>query len=145
VPVEATVDVACSAEQCWRLLADVLRVPEWVPGVAAAEVVEADADGRPLVVRFIGMPAAGSLDYVLRYGHDDQLRTLRWRSQDDAGERHLEGEARVVDLGDGRCRLHYVLTSWNARSLPGWAQATLADDTPERTAGAFRRWAERNR
>ncbi|HTM21832.1 MAG TPA: SRPBCC family protein, partial [Kofleriaceae bacterium] len=87
--------VGCSPERAWALLADVGRVPEWVPGVADAQVLDRDPAGRALRVRFVGMPAAGSLEWVLRYGYDDHARCLRWQSDDDDdGERSLEGEAR---------------------------------------------------
>jgi hypothetical protein len=139
--IATSVDLACAPERGWALLADVRRVPEWVPGVADARVLEADAAGRPLRVRFVSMPNAGSLDYVLRYSYDDGARTLRWQT-DDGEQRSVEGEARISERPGG-CRLDYVLTTWVARTLPAWAQSSLADDTPERTARAFQRWAER--
>ena len=138
--VTASVDLDCSAERAWSLLADVRRVPEWVPGVADASVLETDAAGRAVRVRFVGMPAAGSLVYVLRYRYDDAARTLRWLT-DVGDDRSIEGEARISERPGG-CRLDYVLSTWSARSLPTWAQATLADDTPQRTARAFKRWVE---
>jgi hypothetical protein len=158
--IAASVDLACAAERGWALLADVRRVPEWVPGVADAEVLESDAAGRAVLVRFVSMPAAGSLDYVLRYSYDEGARTLRWwtddaprsgaqrasaraerelAARDERALRSLEGEARISERPGG-CRLDYVLTTWAARTLPAWAQASLADDTPERTARAFQRW-----
>ncbi len=141
--VTASVDLACSAAHAWSLLADVRRVPEWVPGVADASVLETDAAGRAVRVRFVGMPAAGSLVYVLRYRYDDAARTLRWLT-DVGDERSIEGEARISERPGGGSRLDYLLSSWSARSLPTWAQATLADDTPERAVHAFKRWAEQS-
>ncbi len=139
--VNAGVDLACSADDAWSRLADVRRVPEWVPGVADASVLETDAAGRATRVRFVGMPAAGSLVYVLLYRYDDASRTLRWLT--DAGdERSIEGQARISERPGGGCRLDYVLQTWSARSLPVWAQTNLADDTPERTVRAFQRWLQ---
>lgn len=136
---DASIEVACSAAHAWELLTDIERIPAWVPGVAEVAVLERDRYAR--VVQFVTMPATGSLVYRLRYQHDDAVRTQRWSSV-EGNDRGLDGQARVVDLGDGRCRLHYQLSSWAGRAVPRWAQAALADDTAQRTVEAFRRWAE---
>lgn len=136
---EASIDVACSAAHAWALLTDIERVPAWVPGVAEVDILERDGHAR--LVQFVTMPSTGSLVYRLRYQHDEAERTQRWSSV-QGDERGLDGSARIVDLGDGRCRLHYQLSAWAGRAVPRWAQAALADDTPQRTVEAFRRWAE---
>ena len=157
---DASIEVACTAAHAWALITDVERIPAWVPGVAEVTVLErapppdalvARRDGAgprhhswdryPRVVQFVTMPSTGSLVYRLRYQHDDAVRTQRWSSV-EGDERGLDGQARVDDLGDGRCRLHYQLSSWAGRAVPRWAQAALADDTAQRTVEAFRRWAE---
>jgi len=136
---DASIEVACTAAHAWALITDVERIPAWVPGVAEVSVLERDR--YPRVVQFVTMPSTGSLVYRLRYQHDDAVRTQRWSSV-EGDERGLDGQARVDDLGDGRCRLHYQLSSWAGRAVPRWAQAALADDTAQRTVEAFRRWAE---
>ncbi len=136
---DASIEVACPAAHAWALLTDVERIPAWVPGVAEVSVLERDQHAR--VVQFVTMPSTGSLVYRLRYQHDEVERTQRWSSV-EGDERGLDGAARIVDLGDGRCRLHYQLSSWAGRAVPRWAQAALADDTAQRTVLAFRRWAE---
>jgi hypothetical protein len=139
---EATIEIACDAALCWSLLADPRLVPEWIAGVADADVVATDDRGRPIDVRFVGMPSTAAIAYQLAYAYDDDARRIRWSTVDDA-ERRVAGEAWIVDLGASRCRLHYALDSWAAGSLPRWARDTLADDTPARAVGAFQRFAER--
>jgi uncharacterized membrane protein len=136
---DASIELDCSADAAWALLTAIERIPEWVPGVAEVEVLERAA----LVTRaqFVTMPSTGSLVYRLRYAHDPAERTQRWSSL-EGEERGVDGAARIVALADGRCRLHYSLSSWAGRAVPRWAQAALVDDTPQRTVEAFRRWAE---
>lgn len=136
---EASIELDCPAAAAWERLADIEQVPSWVPGVAEATVLE--RDGRARVVQFVTMPSTGSLVYRLRYGYDEAERTLRW-SPEDGQDRRLDGVARIVDLGGGRCRLDYRQESWAGRAVPRWAQAALADDTAARTVEAFRRWIE---
>lgn len=136
---EASIEVDCPADRAWALLADIEQVPAWVPGVAEATVVEREARAR--VVQFVTMPSTGSLVYRLRYTYDDGERTLRW-SPEDGQDRRLDGVARIVDLGGGRCRLDYRQDSSAGRAVPRWAHAALADDTAARTVEAFRRWVE---
>jgi hypothetical protein len=140
--IEATIEIDCDARFCWSLLADPRLVPEWIAGVADAEVVERDADGRAARVRYGGMPSTGSIGYGVTYRYDEPALTLRWETLEGT-ERRVDGEARLVDLGGGRCRLHYALTTWTSGALPQWAKDSLAGDTPDRVVLAFQRFAER--
>lgn len=136
---DASIEVACTADEAWTLLTAIERIPEWVPGVAEVAILERDE--HVTRAQFVTMPSTGSLVYRLRYAHVAPERTQRWSSV-EGEERGVDGAARIVDLGGGRCRLHYSLSSWAGRAVPRWAHAALADDTPQRTVESFRRWAE---
>ena len=138
----ATIDIDCDARTCWELLADPLRAPRWVSGVASAEALEHDAAGRPARVRFIGMPSAASLEYVLAYAYDPERLSVSWSTVEN-GARSLAGEARVESIGSGRCRVSYTLISAAGHDVPVWARGTLAGDTPERALQALRRFLQR--
>lgn len=139
--LEASIEVACSADRAWRLLADIAATPDWVPGIAEAKIVDG-APHRPSVVQFTSMPSTGSLTYTLRYTYDDDTRTLGWSPATVDDARGLEGTARVEAIAPDRCILHYQLRAWAGRSVPRWAQAALASDTAQRTVEAFRRHAQ---
>ena len=139
---EAVIDIAQDADVTYRCLCDIRSVPRWVPGVAKVEVLEADEHERALVARFISMPARASVSYSVRYVYEDDARRMRWYPL-ERGERTLEGQAEVTDLGDGRSRLRYQMSMWNAASIPMWARAALKQDGPKLTVEAFRRWVER--
>lgn len=142
----ATIEIGVDVERCWTLLADPRLVPEWVPAVAQVDVIERDAAGRAVRVAFVGMPSTGSLEYELDYRYDDDERRVSWTTAgalEREPERQIVGEARLEDLGGGRCRLHYALAARAGRGLPQWAKDTLADDNAEKVARAFQRFAER--
>ena len=138
---EAQIEIARDADSAFACLCDIRSVPKWVRGVAKVDVLETDEHERPTVVRFVSMPARASVSYTLRYLYDDAARCVVWQPI-ERGERTLEGQARIDDLGDGRCRLTYQLSTWNAASIPMWARAALRQDGPQSTAEAFRRWVE---
>ncbi|MCB9558867.1 MAG: SRPBCC family protein [Kofleriaceae bacterium] len=138
----ASIEIPCDAAFCWALLADPLLAPEWIAGVAEAEVLERDAEGRATRVRFVGMPSAASMVYEMAYQYDPGGRRMEWVTAGEA-DRRLEGEAWIEELGPGRCQLHYAMTSSASGSLPYWARDSLADDTPARVVRAFQRLAER--
>lgn len=138
----AEIEIAADVELCWRLLADPRLVPEWIPAVAQVDVIERDGGGYATRARYVGMPSTGSLEYEMAYVYDAAARRVSWNTA-GAAERELSGEARLEDLGGGRCRLHYTLASRAGRTLPQWARDTLADDTAEKVVRSFQRFAEK--
>lgn len=142
MPVAATIEIACDADAAWALLADPSLAPDWVTAVADAEVLERDAAGRPVRVRFVGMPSVGSATYVVAYRHDDATRSLWWETVGEA-DRRMDGHARIEPVAAGRCRLHYELAAAANRTLPPWAQSGYAGDTPDKVVAAFERFARR--
>jgi uncharacterized membrane protein len=139
----ATIEIGANVDLCWQLLTDPRLVPEWVPAVAQVDVIERDAAGFTTLARYVGMPSTGSLEYEMAYTYDAAARRVAWSTAAGAAERELSGEARLEDLGDGRCRLHYTLASRAGRTLPQWARDTLADDTADKVVRAFQRFVER--
>ena len=138
---QAQIEIAKDADAAFTRLCDIRSVPKWVRGVARVEVIETDERDRPTRVRFVSMPARASVSYTVHYRFDDEARRMVWQPL-ERGERTLEGEAHIEDLGDGRCRLTYQLTTWNAASIPMWARSALRQDGPRSTVEAFRRWVE---
>jgi len=136
------VDVERSASVCYRLLCDVSRLPEWIVGIATANVVASLADGRASEVEFVTMPGSGSLSYSLRYTYDDDARTVRWQTP-SPDEREVRGEASIEELGPNRCRLRYGLFTSVSAESPFWAQEELEKDKPNPVVASFRRWVER--
>jgi ribosome-associated toxin RatA of RatAB toxin-antitoxin module len=133
------IEIARDAGECFALLADPARIPEWVPGVSSARVVTTDERGRPTRVWFMGAVASAPYSYLLAYDFDDAGRTMRWRIE-DATLRDLDGEAQIVETAPGRCRLRYRLHA--SRLILADGQVQVRDETPEPVVEAFKRWAE---
>jgi len=134
------VDIAADADRCYALLCDIERTPEWVPTVTGVRVLARDDDGRISEAWFIGGAGSAAYAYRLRYAHDPAARRLRWWIEDTT-LRDLDGEAEIVDLGGGRCRLRYQLHA-STLSLAG-GRVSLRDELPEPIAESFRSWVEK--
>jgi ribosome-associated toxin RatA of RatAB toxin-antitoxin module len=135
----AEAEIDRDAETCYALLSDVARIPEWLLTVSEVRVLDVDARGRVTRAWFLGGSASTPHAYCLRYEHDEQARALRWRIE-DATLRDLDGEAEIVPITDGRCRLRYRLHA-STLELEG-GQLRIHDEAPEPVVQAFRQWAE---
>ena len=138
----AVVDIAAAAAEAYARMCEVMRVPEWVPGVEQIEVLST-AGLRVDRMRCVYAPA-GKISYLLFYTYDDASLTVQWRTE-QVGERRLNGQAVISELTADRSRLRYSLSTWNAASLPSWSRNVLSADTAQRAANAFRDWVESQR
>lgn len=73
-----TITIAAPPEQCYEIVADFERYPEWVNDIAAAEVVERDAEGRPRDVEYTVSALGRKAHYTLRYDYAKAPVALRW-------------------------------------------------------------------
>lgn len=74
----SSITVAADRGVVMRVIADFGSYPEWATGVRSAQVLDTDADGRPLRVRF-GLDAGMIRDsYVLGYDWDGDAG-VRWQ------------------------------------------------------------------
>lgn len=133
------IEIARDAGECYGLLADPARIPEWVPGVSAARVLTTDERGRPIRVWFMGGSTNAPYAYQLLYEYDDAALTMRWRIEDPV-LRDLDGEACIVATAPGRCKLRYRLHA--SKLLLGDGQVKIRDEAPEPVVESFKRWAE---
>lgn len=139
----AEVEVALDPDEAFALLCAVERVPDWVPGVADVRVTATDDRGRATAAEFVAMPHRASVDYRLAYEYDDAARRVRWSSP-DGSVRRLTGAAEIIAFAGG-CRLRYGVDAALLAAVPGWAEVSLREESPEPIARAFARWAERQR
>jgi ribosome-associated toxin RatA of RatAB toxin-antitoxin module len=73
-----TITIAAPPEQCYEIVVDFERYPEWVNDVAAAEVVDRDTEGRPRDVEYLVSALGRKAHYTLRYDYADAPDILRW-------------------------------------------------------------------
>jgi len=112
---EGTVEVGATPEDCYALVVELDRYPEWQSQVRSAEVLERDDEGRPTVVETVSDARVRTLRYRLRYHHEPPHR-MSWT--------YVEGDVRDVTghylfeaLGDGRTRATYALSVDPGRRL----------------------------
>lgn len=108
-------------------------MPQWVPGLRTAEIVDAH-DGLPAEIHF---DYAGNLSYSLRYDYDADNHTVRWEPRAGAGG--VRGFARFEPDDDGT-RFTYALEHDTGRKA-----AERALDDPQMLVDAFARWMHEER
>lgn len=127
----ASILVARSPADCWRLFIDAAALTAWVPGLRRARIVATDAQGRAQEVAF---EFAASRTYSLVYAYEDDARRVSWSSR--LGQRDgVAGWARF-DGEDGGTRVTYATTDGAGRTAD-----ERAIDEPRQLLAAFARWA----
>lgn len=129
--------VARPLEDCWRAFTEYASMPQWVPGLREATLVEFDVTGLPYEVRF---NYAGGLTYSLHYTYDLDEHVVRWEPVENESERGgVRGFARF-EQAEGGTRFTYALEHDAGRKA-----AERALDNPQQLAQAFARWMHEER
>lgn len=114
---EVTVEIAASQAQCFEILLDFERYPDWSSAVTAARIVERDAQGVGRIVEFSIDARVKTIRYVLEYSYKRPSQ-LTWKSIEGDVE-SIEGAYRLrkvsADRTEASCRQEIVLGFW----LPG--------------------------
>ena len=76
----ATELIEAPVERCYEIAADVDHIAEWQNGVQHVEVLERDADGRPLVVELTNDAKVRSIKTIVRFSYDPP-NGLDWRQE----------------------------------------------------------------
>ena len=63
----STITIAAPPEQVLSVIADIASYPEWTGQIKSAEVLDADASGRPAQARFVMDAGALKDEYILAY------------------------------------------------------------------------------
>lgn len=119
---EATIEG--SVEDLWAVLVDFERYPTWARDLKEVEVLERDAEGRGVEVRYRAAAMGRSTTYTLRYDHDEAPRRLPWKLVRGDIMRRLDGEYRLEPAGENgnRTRVVYDLTVELVVPLPGFVK-----------------------
>ncbi len=112
---ERTIDIDAAPADCWAVLADFERWPEWQPAVERVEVVERDAGGA--LVAFEADAKVRRLRYRARYLLEAPER-MTWELV-DGDVKSGGGEFRLEPLGTGRTRAVYRLETDLGFFVPG--------------------------
>ena len=117
VTEHTTIDATQDA--CLDVLLDFERYPEWARDLKEATVLERDAQGRGVEVRFRAAGMGYSTSYTLRYDHSAE-GVLAWRLTRGDLTRKLDGSYRFDDRADGGVDVTYQLEAELVVPLPGF-------------------------
>jgi ribosome-associated toxin RatA of RatAB toxin-antitoxin module len=122
---DGTIAVNASPEDCYALVVDLGRYPEWQSQVRSAEVLERDGEGRPVVVETVSDARVRVIKYRLRYEHEPPHR-MSW-TYIDGDVKDLNGEYLFEPAGDGRTNVTFRLAVDPGRRLGLLLRGPLAD------------------
>ena len=142
---EQTVEIDAPVERCYAIAADVENAPDWQGSLRGVEVLERDAERRPVVVETESDAKVKAVRARLRFSYEPGER-IRW-VQENGDTKSLEGSWRFEDLGDGRTRATYALAADPGRMLGmllrGPAQGKVRDFLLGGAAEGLKAHAER--
>jgi ribosome-associated toxin RatA of RatAB toxin-antitoxin module len=113
--------IRSSPEQCFAILIDFERYPEWAADIKAVSVGERDAEGRPARVTFRAAAFGRSTSYTLAYDYSRAPKQLSWVQVDGDITRRLDGEYTLDPAGDDT-EVVYHLTVELKVPLPGFVK-----------------------
>ncbi len=112
--------VAASADQCFAVVSDLVRYPEWAADIKEVSIEDADAEGRPASATFRAGAFGRSTSYTLTYDYSDAPRTLAWKQTAGDLTSKLDGSYTFEALGQGSTQVTYTLEVELRVPLPGF-------------------------
>ena len=111
---EASTEIDAPIEQVWEIVEDVASAPDWQEGLEEMEVLETDAEGRPLVANSTSDAKVKQVTTRIRFSYDEP-NIVRWE-QEKGDLKSLVGSWELEDLG-GRTKATYTLNGDPGRVL----------------------------
>ena len=103
---------------------DVASQAEWIPEIREVEVLEVDAQGRPLRATLAASTAVGTDRYTLAYTH--RADGIRWTMERGRLQTGQEGDLSAVPAADGSgTTVTYELTIEHPLPLPGFVRSRI--------------------
>jgi ribosome-associated toxin RatA of RatAB toxin-antitoxin module len=112
--------VGATPEQCFAIVSDVERYPDWAADIKQVEVAKRDDSGQALEVTFRAAAFGRSTSYTLEYDYSGAPRTISWRQVRGDLTMKLDGAYTFDDAGEGRTQVTYVLEVELKVPLPGF-------------------------
>jgi ribosome-associated toxin RatA of RatAB toxin-antitoxin module len=112
--------VAGTPEQCFDVVSDIERYPEWAADVKEVVVLRRDDEGRPAEATFRVGAFGRSSSNTLAYDYGDSPRTLAWKQTAGDLTSKFDGNYRFGAAGDGATEVTYTLEVELRVPLPGF-------------------------
>ena len=101
-----TGEIDAPVERCWAVVADVAAGPRWQHGLERVDVVERDADGRPVICDIVNDAKLTKMHCRVRVTYEPPHRITFTRVEsEDVDE--LEASWELAPIGPGRTRATY--------------------------------------
>ena len=100
-------EIDAPIERVWEIAADIEHAPNWQGNLRDVDVLERDADGRPLRVDTVSHTKVKDVKSRLRFSYDPHTG-IDW-VQEKGETKALHGSWRFEDLGGDRTRATYAL------------------------------------
>jgi uncharacterized protein YndB with AHSA1/START domain len=109
-------------EDCYAVLTDFERYPDWAADIKEVTVAERDSDGRPVLVSWRAAAFGRSTTYTLRYDYAEAPERLSWVQTTGDLTRRLDGSYELSPSGDGGTEIIYRLVVDLKVPLPGFVK-----------------------
>ena len=113
--------IRASPEQCFDILADFDRYPEWSADIKAVRVLDRDELGRPTTVSFRAAAFGRSTSLTLAYDYSNAPKELSWVQVSGDLTRRYDG-AYTFELAGDETQVTYRLTVALRAPLPGFVK-----------------------
>jgi ribosome-associated toxin RatA of RatAB toxin-antitoxin module len=114
--------IRSSPTDCYEVLIDFDRYPEWAADIKAVSVEERDAQGRAVLVTFRAAAFGRSTSYTLSYDYSGAPRRLSWVQVGGDLTRRLDGYYDIEAAGEGDSEVTYRLLVELRVPLPGFVK-----------------------
>lgn len=112
--------VSASPQQCFDVITDVERYPEWAADIKEVTVDERDDQGRPRTVTWRAGAFGRSTSYTLVYDLSAAPRVVGWKQTAGDLTSKLDGSYTFDPSGDGGTEVVYALEVELRVPLPGF-------------------------
>jgi ribosome-associated toxin RatA of RatAB toxin-antitoxin module len=113
--------IRATPEQCFEILVDFDRYPEWSSDIKAVRVLESDEQSRPTKVAFRAAAFGRSTSLTLAYDYSGAPKQLAWVQVDGDLTRRYDG-AYIFELAGEETQVTYQLTVALKAPLPGFVK-----------------------
>jgi ribosome-associated toxin RatA of RatAB toxin-antitoxin module len=130
-------------EDCYAVLTDFERYPDWAADIKSVSIDERDPQGRALQVTFRAAAFGRSTSYTLRYDYGAAPSTLSWVQVAGDITRRLDGSYELSTSGDGGTEIVYRLVVDLTVPLPGFVKRRAEGRIMGTALRELKAWVER--
>ncbi len=115
--------INASPQQCFDVVTDFERYPEWASDIKSASIVARDEEGRGGDVQFRAAAMGRSTTYTLRYYYGSNPLRVAWRQIEGDITSKIEGEYEFNPVEEGtKTEVVYHLAADLAILIPGFVK-----------------------